>query len=349
MVNDMKKTLFWRMKLLAALSLIYSFFLFAVLVFGIRYGLWQKEGNLQIFAGLLFAGLIVFLGIWIFTLEWPSRKQARQDILFVNQATRDRNYSPIYYWSETNREVMEQFQSLFDHKKMVELSLKASQYMALQQQINPHFLYNTLDAIRSDMMIAGEIQLADTIESLSRYFSYTISNMDSLATISEELNNVQDYFHVQEYRFGDRIQLNIINELEDDMIWEQCIPRLTLQPLVENAISHGLEKSTRKGTVTIQLIQTERNLLIHVMDDGEGMDTAELQQLNTRLNMKEEKKGRDRGGIALVNVNKRIKLLSGEEYGLQVFSQTGIGTDVHVWLPKFLKEERNEKRVFESH
>ena len=222
---------------------------------------------------------------------------------------------------------------------------------ALQNQINPHFLYNTLDAIRSDALIAGEIRIADTIEALSTFFAYTISNMDQLATLDEELGHVRDYFYIQKYRFEERLNLQIEDwgDVEDPS--QFYVPRLTLQPLVENAIYHGLEGRDKCGTVTISLEQTSEHLILHVIDDGLGMEPEVLKELNARLRnvfagqSKTEKK---QGGIALGNVNSRIQLLFGKDYGLRLYSVKGCGTDVRVLLPRVTKDNINEKRIPEN-
>ncbi len=224
---------------------------------------------------------------------------------------------------------------------------KSTGYMALQNQINPHFLYNTLDAIRGDALKAGAEQVADLIEYLSSFFSYTISNMEHYATVYEELEHVREYYYIQKYRFKDRLELTIDN-LEEVDIRGIYVPRLILQPLVENAISHGLEIRKKQGSVRISLSETENDIEIHVADDGIGMDSESLLRLNEKLNtsVPEHTEGlKKRGGIALANVNSRIKMLCGREYGLHIYSAKDVGTDVVVRLPKTDGEKVNEIRI----
>lgn len=214
---------------------------------------------------------------------------------------------------------------------------KQAEYLALQNQINPHFLYNTLEAIRADALIAGVDQIADTTEALATFFRYTITDVERLVTLSDELENVEDYFTIQKFRFGDRMNLEL--ELNDEELLSARMPRLVLQPLVENAVAHGLEEKAGEGTVKV-VVESSRNVLyIYVKDDGVGMDTEQMEKLNEIFSAQNRTRkrfgdGRNRkGGIALPNVNSRIKLLLGEDYGLHVFSSEGMGTEIRMLLP----------------
>ena len=207
---------------------------------------------------------------------------------------------------------------------------KQAEYLALQNQINPHFLYNTLEAIRAD-------EIADTTEALATFFRYTITDVERLVTLSDELENVEDYFTIQKFRFGDRMNLDL--ELNDEELLSARMPRLVLQPLVENAVAHGLEEKTGEGTVKV-VVESSRNVLyIYVKDDGVGMYTEQMEKLNEIFSAQNRTRkrfgdGRNRkGGIALPNVNSRIKLLFGEDYGLHVFSSEGMGTEIRMLLP----------------
>ena len=283
------------------------------------------------------------LGIKISSVE---RQLERSDRTFAYSEEVDSAYEAPAVWSVSSGQVIAKYRSMVNNKKQFDEALQATRYIALQQQINPHFLYNTLDAIRSDLMIAGQDELADTVESLSRYFSYSISNLDRLATLLEELANVKEYFRIQKYRFEDRINMVVRDDFEREKLDSLLVPRQTLQPIVENAINHGLENSNSPGTVTIGFSETEKNILIHVSDDGVGMENAALERLNTELQsgyLEETRTGqKKRGGIALRNVNARIRLLFGEDYGLRVFSVQGAGTEVTIRLPKNYKERYHE-------
>ena len=215
------------------------------------------------------------------------------------------------------------------------LKQKEAEYLALQNQINPHFLYNTLEAIRADALLADCEDIAATTEALATFYRYTISNIREVVTFSDEIDNVENYFTVQQCRFGDKIRMEL--DLQNEKLLEARMPKLILQPLVENAIVHGLEGKLEPGTVRIRVDNSEETLFIRVRDDGIGMSREKLLQMNRRF----ENTGREestapvshRGGIALVNVNSRIQLVYGNSYGLRMYSVEGAGTECVLTMP----------------
>lgn len=242
-------------------------------------------------------------------------------------------------------------QALYDKKESLKLSIEQSKYLALQNQINPHFLYNTLDAIRGDAIIGGMEEVANTIEALSTFFGYSISNLDKYSTLGEEIGNIRDYITIQKYRFGEELQLEVVNQDIDNLLYDFCVPRMILQPIVENAVYHGLEKRDKKGTIRIFLQRTQTNLIIDVIDDGVGMEKSDVNVINHKLARAEaghENAEQKKKGIALVNVNSRIKLLFGDNFGVCVYSTLEVGTDVRITLPIVKKDDMYEKRILES-
>jgi two-component system sensor histidine kinase YesM len=294
---------------------------------------------------------VAFLLITIFSAFYIysyCKKLVRSDTEFLAKTISEYPGDETLAWSESSRQVLRHFELMTERKKVLEMSIESSRYIALQQQINPHFLYNALDAIRSDMLLEGNTRIADTVEALSKYFSYSISNLDHLATISEELGNVRDYFNIQKYRFDDRLKLEVINEIGENKIRETYIPRLTIQPIVENSIVHGLENSNHTGTVIIQIQYFGTDIQIKVADDGQGMEPAELEKINMKLhgdqqNTSKEDKKVIKGGIAMYNVNSRIKVLFGEKYGIRVYSVKNVGTQVIILLPNVLEDYMDER------
>ena len=207
--------------------------------------------------------------------------------------------------------------------------------MLFESQINPHFLYNTLDSIRGQALVNHQEEIASMTEKLSQFFRYCISSKGNIVKISEEIRNVQDYFCIQRYRFGDRIQMSI--DIEDEEVLDYYIPKLTLQPIVENAIAHGIEEYTGRGHVWIRLLKTDHKIYLHVIDDGGGMEMDALLKLRRRLEQGQievpSNQGRRHSGIAIQNVNARIQVCFGSEYGLNYRSMKGEGTDVEIVLP----------------
>lgn len=211
---------------------------------------------------------------------------------------------------------------------------KQAELDALQSQINPHFLYNTLDSIRGQALAEGVEDVADMTEALSTFFRYSISNRNNVVTLEEELENVRNYFMIQQFRFNNRFRLQMLPFPR--RLLETCrLPKLTLQPILENTILHGMEGKIGPGTITIRLEETASHTVITISDDGAGMNEETLLRLQSKLRGEEPVAlKRSKGsGIALPNVNRRIKLLFGGEYGLRVMSTLGLGTDVEIWLP----------------
>ena len=221
--------------------------------------------------------------------------------------------------------------------KLMDLNKRQAQYLALQNQINPHFLYNTLESIRGEALIAGLDGVADMTEALAKFFRYTITKVENLVSVEEELDNCETYFGIQKYRFGDRLRLHIEYDPEEyEQIMNCRIPKLTLQPILENSIIHGTELKLGAGNLYIRFACTQDRLIICVSDDGVGMDEETLAALNRKLGRANDSLGtseEEKGGIALVNVTNRIHLIFGDEYGMHVYSVPGRETDVEITIP----------------
>ena len=300
--------------------------------------------------------LVLVIGIFLVILclmiirqvVLPYKKIENNMTLFLKGYTIDGlQDSEIALTKEADRIFSELIQ-LLKSEQMLNENKRQAQYLALQNQINPHFLYNTLESIRSEAMEAGMESVVCMTEALAHFFRYTISNMENMVTLEEELDNINTYFLIQKYRFEERIGLTIeYDEEEHDLLNHCLLPKLTLQPVVENSIIHGIERKMGFSTVRIVLRCTEKRLIIQVSDDGIGMQPEALDDLNRKLNqslfesLHNKKK---KGGIALVNVNNRIHLIFGEEYGMTVYSTPGVGTDVMIELP-LVTSRRELKKV----
>ena len=236
------------------------------------------------------------------------------------------------------------FRDVISHyttKQDAEIYTRQVELAALQSQINPHFLYNTLDAIRGQAIQDNNREVAMMIQTLSAFFRYSISRKGNAVTLRDELDNVQNYMKIQQYRFEDRFRLEM--EIDSPEVYDFYVPRLILQPIVENAILHGLENKRNGGVITIDVEETD-DLVIMISDNGKGMTLQELDDLNGRIlaEKAEQEEAPALGkhkGIALVNVQKRIELIFGVPYGLHVYSSIGQGTDVEITLPIIRQEE----------
>lgn len=277
----------------------------------------------------------------------PYKETKKILILFSGGYTLEGLYNLKYHISPETEMTIKKQKEYLDNKELITATKKQAQYLALQNQINPHFLYNTLEGIRSEALIAGMETISDMTEALATFFRYTISNLENLVTVEDELSNIENYYFIQQFRFEDRINLEIAYNKEDkDDLFSLNIPKLILQPIVENAIFHGIERKLGKGHIKIALEHTQNRLIINVKDDGFGIEEIILKQLNEKLSVFSlENEGLEKGkkgGIAIINVNNRIKLLFGEEYGVYIYSTPNIGTDVEITLPKLRKTEVQE-------
>lgn len=238
------------------------------------------------------------------------------------------------------------YDSILDYKKKtsqiytLELLKNQAELNALQSQINPHFLYNTIDAIRSQVLLAGESEVADILENLSNFFRYSIGSSTTLISIEEELASIDGYIKIMQFRFPDKFILIKRIDIDDSTIMNYQIPKLTLQPLIENAISHGLEIKPGQGSITLRITRSTSHLHLSVEDNGIGMDAKTLDKLNEKLckesmnkTIKYRTKENKKTGIGLTNVNQRIKLIYGSEYGLNVTSLPNQGSCIHILLP----------------
>lgn len=201
-------------------------------------------------------------------------------------------------------------------------------------QINPHFLYNTLDSIRGQALIGEQKEIALMTEKLSRFFRYYISSRGHIVRLSDEIDNIQDYFVIQKYRFGDRIHLHL--QVEDEDVLSCYIPKLTMQPIIENALAHGLEKHTREGNIWVKVRRGEKNIHIDINDDGVGIPLKKLWEIREALKadyFRAVDNEDGHSGIAIQNVNARIQLCFGSEYGLNYRSIAGTGTNVEIVIP----------------
>ena len=222
----------------------------------------------------------------------------------------------------------------YEQEYTLEMLKKEAELRALQSQINPHFLYNTLDSIRGRLIGEGLRQESQIVEALSNLFRYSINPNAVYNTLYQELENVENYMRIIRYRFGDR--LSFAREIDDEsgIIYHCELPKLTLQPLVENAIQHGMERRASGGLVTVRASISQMGLHICVQDNGGGVEAEKLDQLNRMFRTGAPvQSGSEGGGIALVNVSERIRMRYGEPYGLIMYSGEGLGTQVHILLP----------------
>lgn len=215
---------------------------------------------------------------------------------------------------------------LLDEKYAMGKEIKSMELKALQAQINPHFLYNTLDQLYWMGVKHSTPMISDLVLELSKFYKLSLSKGKDLVSLQGELEHISAYVKIQNYRFDGSIALKL--DIPEEFMAVQ-IPKITLQPIVENAILHGiLETEDEKGTITIHAHSNNGCLEIFVEDDGVGIDPDTLTQLRDKT-----KEDDDQSGYGLKNIDVRLKLVFGSTYGLSFESALNQGTKVTVTIP----------------
>lgn len=232
--------------------------------------------------------------------------------------------------------------TLMEKRLEDERQKKDLEYRMLQNQINPHFLYNTLNSIKWMATIQHATGIAEMTISLSRLLKSVSKGNERLVPLQEEFALLNDYFTIQQYRYGGTITLDVI-WIEDERLCQDCmIPRFTLQPLVENAIFHGIEPKGCAGSIelTIKTDKETGDVLILLTDDGVGMSDEQAKQILTEPSA--EQAGAKFRHVGVWNVHRRLQYSFGEDYGLSVDAQLGQGTTVTIRLPGNYDKKENE-------
>jgi len=204
--------------------------------------------------------------------------------------------------------------------------LRLAELKALHAQINPHFLYNTLDSIKWLAKLSGVDDIVLIVSQLGRLLKNSIHNQKDSVQISEEMALVGSYLSIQKIRYGDKFDVDID---VDESIMQCVVPKLIIQPIVENAIIHGIEDKVGKAHLNIRGWKENNKIIFEIIDDGVGISEEALAKI--RIKPQSEDFGND--SIGLANVDKRIKLYYGEEYGLGITSGVNVGTVMRITMP----------------
>ncbi len=214
--------------------------------------------------------------------------------------------------------------NLINEKYKIEISVKNAEMKLLQAQINPHFLYNSLELINCIGIENDLKDINEMVYALSQFYKISLSKGNDFIPIAQEINHVRYYIKIQNLRYGDKIGL--MTDINED-INDFYILKTVLQPIVENSIIHGiLEKSSKRGTVTIRSYLSGSDIVIEVEDDGVGIDKKAMDKIMKFSDASFH-------GYGLNNTNKRIKLFYGDKYGLSFSTEPGKGTIVNIRIP----------------
>ena len=214
-----------------------------------------------------------------------------------------------------------------------EIILRKTELRALQAQINPHFLYNTLDSIAWMCEDGRNKEAVDMVNALARLFRISISKGHELIPIEKEVEHAKSYLQIQKFRYKN--QFEYFFDVEEQCLHYYC-NKITLQPIIENAIYHGLNRMIEEGVIRIRIWEEDGDVIFSVSDNGVGMTKEQCDAL-----LKEDS-GRETG-IGMKNVNDRVRIYFGEKYGMRIESEPDEGTTVYIRMPK-LEEEPHESR-----
>lgn len=223
---------------------------------------------------------------------------------------------------------------------LAEIKQKNAELEKLRTQIQPHYLYNTLDVIRMMAITNDDQTTAEMLDSLSAQLKYLIGPSSDTVTLNSEIQNIINYFSLIRIRYDNRFSLDI--QIPNDLL-NVKVPRLILQPVVENAVKHGLLPKEGEGLIAIYAKNTNKTFRITIMDNGIGMDEGQLKKMQAFIKNTDPgcREGSIWKEIGIKNVNDRIQLIYGADYGLEISSIEGMGTIVNFNLP-FIPEGENE-------
>ena len=229
--------------------------------------------------------------------------------------------------SDSLNAMIDKINELLDQVTTEQIRLRKAEFELLQAQINPHFLYNTLDTIVWLAEAGDQKRVVSMVGNLSDFFRTSLNQGKDIISIREELAHVRSYLEIQQVRYQDILRYEIT--VPEDL-YEYKIPKITIQPLVENALYHGIKNKRGQGTITVSGKRNENGFVLYVRDNGIGMTQERLKEVRAGI-QKLSYTGKEIYG--LYNVNERIRLNFGETYGISIESTYGEGTCVSISLP----------------
>lgn len=281
-----------------------------------------------LFVGLLF---VLFAVIFPFVMHkyWiqPIRKLSKAIMrlksgdfdISIENSSKDE----IGEISQTFQAMTRQLKETIHEVYVTKIKQKEAEILALEAQINPHFLYNTLDSIRWQAINHQDYDVGEQIEVLAEMFRHVLSKGKEHVTIQEEINYLENYMFIQRKKYGSRVRMTINVESE---LLGVLVPKMLIQPLVENSIVHGFERIAEKGDICVDIRKLNDLIKIEIEDNGLGTDESLIHEKMADPTRRAEV-------LALKNIDDRIKTAYGNDYGIEFFSKQGQGTRVLIFLP----------------
>ncbi|KRE47055.1 cache domain-containing sensor histidine kinase [Paenibacillus sp. Soil522] len=286
---------------------------------------------------VMFCLLGLFLIIFFTRILRPIK--ALMDFMKSYPKTGGESRFPVVYHNEIGvlaanlNKMLDEIDSLIKQKYEIEIMKNQMEISAFRNQINPHFLYNTLECISAMAIFYKAQDIGNISASLSNMFRYSVKGGD-FSTIQDEISHIKEYAKIIEYRFMGKIRVVVD---ADERLLKQKTIKMLLQPMVENAVFHGLEMKIDSGVVRVEVKMTEQNQVQYIVqDNGYGMEETQLKELVARLRQFESQGWMAREatkGIGLPNINRRIKLLYGDKADMSIYSKRGTGTTVIITFP----------------
>jgi two-component system sensor histidine kinase YesM len=230
--------------------------------------------------------------------------------------------------------MVEKVNALINEVYILDIKKKEAEFNALQSQINPHFLFNTMESIRMNLWNRQDYATSEIIQQFALLLRKSIERTDDIIPIYQESELVETYLKIQKYRYGEKLEYEINIP---ETFYYNIIPKFTLQPIVENAVYHGICQKKGKGKLSIIADKLGDFLCITVEDNGAGMVESKLKEINEQLSENQADKGSGRIGIR--NVHQRLRLYFGSPYGMTITSRKNVGTRVEILLPIMTKQE----------
>lgn len=295
---------------------------------------------------LLLAACLIILGLGIILVIFLNRiinvpiRAISRKMSEISKG--DFSYDPSIEWEHELGDIgkginrlSRDVATLMETRIADEKQKKELEYQILQSQINPHFLYNTLNSIKWMATIQNAQGIAEMTTALARLLKSISKGTRQLIPIKEELSLLKDYVLIQNYRYGGIVKVSYL--IPDDALPDYVIPKLTLQPIVENAIFHGIEAKGENGLITVALHQEDRNLYIDITDNGVGMSEELITQVLSGT--EEDTKSDFFRKVGIHNVDLRLKHTFGEAYGIRITSKEGEYTTMTIVLPLQKEDE----------
>ena len=309
--------------------------------------IFNDEINQVVFTYIGYVALCIVLSVllaYLFSSVFSRRiqflKNKMHDVAEGNFELNDeiKGTDEIFDLYEDLKKMVDRMQTLINdaykakiQSESFKLNQVEAEFKALASQINPHFLYNTLETIRMKAFVNNDKETANLVKKLGKFMRRCLEVKDGMVTLESELEFTKSYLELQSARFGDRVSYNIYCEVDRQY---KILP-LIIQPIVENAFVHGIEGAKANGKISIKVFYKGENVLIEVSDNGSGIEPDKLRMLLAKLEENDTSSGKS---IGLTNVNKRIKMYHGEQYGMTVETVLGKGTTIRIAIPREVDE-----------